>query len=235
MYRLESKKPSAHYSVLGRCLLRRPCYTLAVLTILGTRHACLITGISDYFFKCWTARPCRRHKLDKLDKVDSCHLRLDFAEEDALEQYGFRRLCSHVRVAGLLRHKHSSNLTELGIYLVNLHLYGAPTDVENFVRFLKELILPGLAVGLQRWESHCLVVTRVHAAAFGVQEAASAVRRHVELTTPSETRLELTTLALENSTLHGKKERHTLAVRELHRRSCVVQAIFYLEGDRVRS
>merc|ERR1712066_483031 len=100
---------------------------------------------------------------------------LDLAEEDTLHQYGLRSLRTHVRVGWLLGHEDAADLAELRVHLVHLHLNGALADVEHLVAFLEELLLPALAVCLQRWQCHRLVVARIHAAALRVQEAARAV------------------------------------------------------------
>merc|ERR1712061_923212 len=122
---------------------------------------------------------------------DSDHL----AVENALQEHGLRGLGPHVRVGGLLGDEDSTDLAQLGIDLVDLHLNGTLTDVEHLVGLLEELLLARLAISLQARKSNGLVIAEVHATHLGVEEATGTVRRHLEFATPGETRLELCTLA----------------------------------------
>merc|ERR1712151_164348 len=140
------------------------------------------------------------------------------AIKDPLEEDGLGGLGSHVSVGGLLRYEDATDLAQVSVDLVHLHLDCALADVKDFVGLLEELLLALLAVCLQGRQRHRLIVASVHAAALGVKEASGTVGGNVKLASPREARLELGAAASGLQLLHGEKEGHVLAVRQLHGR-----------------
>merc|ERR1712087_329533 len=125
----------------------------------------------------------------------------DPSVEDALQEDGLWLLGAHVRVGGLLRDEDATDLAQLLVHLVHLHLDSTLADVEDLVRLLEELLLPFLAIGDAGSEADCLIVAGVHAAALRVQETTTTVRWHHVLTTPLEALLEFAALALGDQVL----------------------------------
>merc|ERR1711920_1106325 len=119
-------------------------------------------------------------------KKRAAHSSGNLAVEDALEKDSLGSFCAHVCVGGLLGNKDTTDLAEVGVDLVHFHLDGPLADVKDFVGLLEKLLLAFLAISLQRWKSHRLIVTQVHSAHLRVKETTSPVGRHLELTTPCE-------------------------------------------------
>merc|ERR1712183_870902 len=124
-------------------------------------------------------------------RISSKHSIGDTTVEDALQEDCLWLLGAHVCVGGLLRDEDATDLAQLLVHLVHLHLDSALADVEDLVRLLEELLLPFLAIGDAGSEADGLIVAGVHAAALRVQEATTTVGGHHVLATPLEALLEL--------------------------------------------
>mmetsp|Transcript_105786 Transcript_105786/g.257002 ORF Transcript_105786/g.257002 Transcript_105786/m.257002 type:complete len:214 (-) Transcript_105786:29-670(-) len=158
----------------------------------------------------------------------------NLAVEDALEQDGLRGLCSHVCVRRLFGDKDATDLAQLSVDLVDFHLDGALTNVEDLVCLFEELVLAAHTIGLQCGQRHGLIVAGVHPAAFWVEEGAAAVGGHLKLSAPGEARLELAALTRSNELFDGEEEGHVLAVGQLHGGGQTVDSVVLLEGDWAR-
>ena len=153
------------------------------------------------------------------------------AVERALGEDVLRLLATHIGITRLVGDENTTELALLTVNLSNGELNSALKNIEFLVVLVEELLVTLNAV-LEGGKSDGEVIAGGGAAALGVKEKASAVRRNGGLATHLESGLDGGTVALGDEVLDGEEERNALTVDgELDGGGGIVNAILLSEDS----
>ena len=138
---------------------------------------------------------------------------LNRSEPNALGKNLLRDLGAHVSVRRLRLDEHTGHLTLLVVDVGDAELGLSGEDFELLVTlFFKEILASSIRDCRQ---TDSIVITCSGTATLGVEEKASAVAWHGEITLESEAGLYFVAVSFSDQIFDGEEERHTLAAREL--------------------